>query len=259
MTPIGCQKYDKQGKNAVPENDRDYWLKHSEWLEKAVLIQAQFGIRSIIIEGPMRIDLVLRKKDKYLDEILSPAWTPAIPKPLGLDQRFKDMRNLELRAFTWAFPEMLFLIDYELENRGWKAEIVCDHEKVQSRFGLSTVLLEFQKNGTLANVKSVLFEDSKRWTGLQVVDIHAYILRRDAALKAGKIDKPKPTDPRLQTWVPILIKQHSDNELQIIDWGKKIEPVVYEYIIKNCGASAELQQLMWGTVERRLKELSPYL
>lgn len=254
------EKYYKRGKDNVPENDKDYWKRHSDWLEKALLIQAQFELPLIVIAGPSHVDKTLRKVDDYLDETLKRAWNPDIPEPSELNQMLEKMRDLETRAFTWSFPNLLFHVEHELETRGWQAEIICDDEEDQRGFRLSTLLKDFHENKILAHVKSVEFEDSRNWSGLQVVDIHAYVLRRAAALQEDKIKTPKPTDARLQTWALTICKrQLTKDEPQIVDRTEKILLLIMEYIIINCGGPIALRQYMWESVREVLKKVSRYI
>jgi hypothetical protein len=254
------EKYYKRGKNGVPENDKDYWKKHSDWLEKALLIQAQFELPLIVIKGLPHMSKAALNADKYLDEMLKGVWNSDIPEPLELHEMYKKMRDLETRAFTWFFPNLLFHIENELAAQGWQAEIICDDEEDQRGFRLSTLLKDFHENKILAHVKSVEFEDSRKWSGLQVVDIHAYILRRAEALEVNKIQNPKPTDARLQTWASAICrKQLIDNQLQIVDQVEKTMPLIFEYIIMNCGGPIALRQNIWASVRKAFKKHSQYV
>ncbi len=256
------EKYYKRGKNSVPENDKDYWKRHSDWLEKALLIQAQFDLPLIVIKGLPHLSKVALNTNTYmyLDEMLRGAWNLDLPEPLELPEMYKKMRDLETRAFTWLFPNLLFHIENELATRGWQAEIICDDEEDQRGFRLSTLLKDFHENEILAHVKSVEFEDSRKWSGLQIVDIHAYVLRRAEALQVNKVKTPKPTDARLQTWVSTICrKQLANDRSQIVDQVEKTIPLVIEYIIMNCGGPISLRQQIWRVVREALKKRSQYV
>ncbi len=257
------QKYDRFSEVPIPIVDKNYWLKHVDWLEDALKIQARFELPLIVISGPSEMTLERRGVSMHLADVLEQAWNPEISQPVQFQQMLSKMRVLESRAFTWAFPELLLLIEHELAHRGWRADIVCDDEDDNRGFRLSTLLEEFYNSGALPHIQRVLFEDSKKWAGLQIVDVHAYVLRRALALDAGTIKSPKPTDGRLQSWASSMCQSHialckSDTSL-IKDRYQKTMPVIMEYLVMNAGGPHEVSRKIWEMMREALKPLSKYL
>jgi Protein of unknown function (DUF3800) len=258
------EKYDKRNRtgSGIPVNDKDYWLNHVDWLEKALLTQAQFDLPLIIISGPHQVSPEMRGGNETLADMLQQSWNPDTPKPVYLQDTLEKMRDLESRAFTWSFPELLFHIEYELAKRGWQAEIICDDEEDNRGYRLATLLEDFYESGILGHVQRVLFEDSKTWTGLQVVDIHAYVFRRSEALRSGKVKKPKPTDARLVTWIPTICAQQlqlKDDADEVADHSEKIIPLVWEYIVMNSGGPIAFRQKTWEMIRSVTKKHNKYI
>jgi hypothetical protein len=256
------EKYDKRNRTGtnMPVNDKDYWLKHVDWLEKALLLQARWDLPLIVISGPNQVSPEMLGVEKLLSEMLQLAWNPDVPKPDHLKGTFEKMRDLELRSFTWLFPTLLFQIEHELAKRNWQAEIVCDDEEDNRGYRLATLLEEFYKSGVLGHVQRIQFEDSKTWTGLQIVDLHGYVLRRAAALKSGKIKRPKPSDSRLETWASTICAQQLTSDApEVVDRFEKTTSLVWEYIIMNSGGPMEFRQRTWELVREASKKHNKYI
>lgn len=254
------EKYDKRSKVGVPNTDKDYWYQHVDWLEQALVLQSKFDLPLLVVQSPVRVEPMQRSTGKeFISEALPRYWNSELAKPPELEGMFQRMRELESRAFTWAFPELLLLVEHELQIRQWQAEIICDDEPDNRGFRLSTLLSEFYQSKAMVRVNKVLFEDSKQFTGLQIVDVHSYLLHRSMALQNSVIKKPKPTDDRLIVWVKnFTAKQMSlvkkENYGQIEYHYSKILFFVTEYLIMNAGGPQDLRQQLWESLKAHINE-----
>ncbi|NJK43198.1 MAG: hypothetical protein HC933_02090 [Pleurocapsa sp. SU_196_0] len=185
--------YYRKSQNLVPPPNPTYFLKHFQWLEDAFSIQSRYTLPTLVIGGDENLRHPAHTHGVTMSDLITRHATPETLANVALPGMLARTDHLQALPYTWALPELLWHIENELKRRNWHGTIFCDEGNDQEGFRKAKLLTALLKAQAFKHVKGLAFGSGSRATAtlpleplLQIPDIHAYVIRRHEAIRAGK-------------------------------------------------------------------------
>jgi hypothetical protein len=249
----GQSYYRKYKKGHEPPDDKQYWKNHLVWLQEAFEIQVGFSLPVIVIGGDYHAH------PRGLTDAIERNLTVQGRQLRGIQETLSEMRRLEMSPYTWALPQIAFLIQSELERRNWKAEFVCEDGEDLRGFRVSEVFSALHQTQLLNNLAPPSFRSGHTEAGLQIADIHAYCKMQVQGRTMGFIPDTAKTRFLANLANHYTEKQeHLTQPIRRLTEPQKLARValVSEFITKNSKGPQETRDLLWLELQQSIRRVA---
>lgn len=260
--------YYRKDRLAVPPPSPTYFLKHFRWLEEAFSIQSRYTLPTLVIGGDELLRHPAHTHGVTMSDVIRRTAPPQTLANVALPGMLARMDHLQALPYTWALPELLWHIENELKRRGWYGTVMCDEGGDQEGFRKSRFLEALLTNNVFKHVRGLEFGSGSRATAtvalqplLQIPDIHAYVIRRHEAIRAGK-RVASEYDKRYITWWAQYFTQRQlecqpgEMHQQQRDASKMIS---YDFIVRHAGGPETLRDSISKDVVSSLMRIAGWV
>lgn len=240
-TSIGYYRKDRM---SVPPPSPTYFLRHFEWLEEAFSIQSRYTLPTLVIGGDEHLRHPAHTHGVTMSDMIRRTATPGTLSNIALPGMLTRMDHLQALPYTWALPELLWHIENELKRRGWYGTIMCDEGGDQIGFRKSKFLAALLDHKVFKHVLGLEFGSGSRATAtvpvqplLQVPDIHAYVIRRHEAIRAGKHVASQYDRRYITSWAQYFTQRQLECEPGEMHPQQRdaSRMIAYDFIVQHAG------------------------